>query len=473
MKLSSSENERFSFYGNMNSNNQAKGRKYTNFTDLGNYIIDCGRHQNFDFELALEYTNQHLDIEKNFGCSALATRTKSGDVVIGRNLDLTVSQYPCYITHLKFAKYETLNFTYDEVSSEKLTYTELLRRGEIEAKYYNALPMMASDSMNSQGLYMEYNMRGYEEQFICRGTNPYAPIRACTVSLPFLVTSHCASIEEALYFMRNKLNLYTLIDETIASGWNLCCMIGDATGAYGLIEIANDEIKFLPEQHGQGNYYIYPEFNSTSREQSGYGRLQFGLERIDTIQNDAQMASIMEDIMWRNEILTIPYAYRDSLGHIHFCADPKHRTKSLDWRSDNVKKLPVNKQGMYVDIDADTKEAMLVRDYKKGYENYLAGIDTKKNIVGYVKYTEYLERCNLTWVQNNDNFEALQQGLIRYYTENGTFDKLKRYYAGDEKPLRDDGNIFTTSLSFSVNCTKRRLRVKFWENPNCILYYQW
>lgn len=450
-----------------------KNQKHKNFTDLGNYVIDCDRHRYFDFNRALTYTNNHFDIETKFACSALATRSRTGDVLIGRNLDLTVSQYPCYITHIKYGKYDTLNFTYDEISSEKKSYDNLLQQGYIDAEYYNALPLFASDSMNSEGLYIEYNMRGYEEQFICMGTNPSARIRACTICLPFLVASNCATIEEALHFMRNELDLYTVLDETIASGWNLCCVIGDATGAYGLIEIANDEIKYLPEQHGQGNYYIYPEYNCISREQSGYGRLQYGLERIDKVQNETQMANLMDSIMWKNEILTIPYAYRDARGHIHFCGDPDHKTISLDWRSDNVKMLPVNKHGLYVDVDSNTQEAMIVRDYKKCYMDYMSGTHTKENLIGYEKYQEYLNRCDLTWVHTDENFDDLQRGLIKHYTENGAFEKLKRYYSGDEKPLRDDGNIFTTSLSFSVNCTKRRLRVKFWENPNTVMMYQW
>lgn len=458
---------------NVNFGWNIKNRKYTNFTDLGNYVIDCDRHRYFDFQKALDYTHRRFDIGRTLACSALATKTKSGDVLIGRNLDLTVSQFPCYITHIKYGKYDTLNFTYEEMFPKSKTYEELLRNGVIDAEYYNVLPMLASDSMNSEGLYIEYNMRNYEEQFICMGTNPTAPIRACTISLPFLVASNCATVKEALHYMRTELNLYTLLDETIASGWNLCCMIGDATGAYGLIEIANDEIKFLPEQHGQGNYYIYPEYNSTSREQSGYGRLQFGLERIDTIQTEAQMTALMDAIMWKNEILNIPYAYRDSRGHIHFCGDAGHKTESLDWRSDNVKRIPVNKNGIYIDPDESTQEALLVRDYKKCYHDYLAGIDTKRNLIGYEKYLEYLNRCDLTWVQTNENFEALQRGLIKHYTENGAFIKLKRYYAGDETPLRNDTNIFNTALSFTVNCTKKKLRVKFWENPNTVIAYQW
>ena len=77
------------------------------------------------------------------------------------------------------------------------------------------------------------------------------------------------------------------------------------------------------------------------------------------------------------------------------------------------------------------------------------------------------------WAQDNDNFEDLQRGMMKYYTENGAFEKLIRYYAGDEDPLRDDTSIFSTALSFSVNCTQKRLTVKFWEKPDTVMLYQW
>lgn len=448
-------------------------RRYQNFTDLGNYVIDCDRHRNFDFDRARAYCDQYFDIRKRIGCTAFGTRAENGDVLIGRNLDLTVSQFPCYITHVKWGKYDTLNFTYDEIGDNRTKYGELLEAGAIDEDYYNALPMVASDSMNSAGLYIEYNMREYEKQFICLGTNPECDTRICTVSLPFVVTSNCATVKEALKFMRESLNLYTMVDRSIASGWNLCCMMGDATGEYGLLEIANDEIRFLPRQHGQGNYYIYPEYNCISRDQSGYGRLQFGLERIDQIQNDAQMMDLMKQAMWKNEILCIPYAYRDQYGHIHFCADPEHKIPSLDWRSDNVRKIPVNANGKYVDISKNTPEALLVREYKRCYDLYRAGDYSEKNQMGFERYQEYLNRSDLTWVQTNENFEDLQYGLMQYYEQNGTIEKLRRYYAGDEKPLRDDGEIMTTSLSFSVNCTQKRLTVRFWEKPHTVMKYQW
>ena len=448
------------------------GKKYENFTDLGNYVILCDPFD-FDFDAALAYTNARYDkVMPAFGCSALGTKTNDGDVIIGRNADLTVSQYPCYITHMNYGKYETLNFTYDQ-SGNAPKYQTRLEQGVIEPDFLNSLPLMASDSMNSEGLYIEYNMRDYESDLVCFGTNPGAPIRVCTLNLPFVIASNCATIDEALKFIREELDLYTLRDQGFANGWNMAYMMGDATGNYGLLEIAADEIKFLPQQHGQGNYYIYPAFNAISRGQSGYGRLQFGLERMNEIQSDEDMAEMMERIMWRNEILNIPYACRDELGNIQFWADAEHTIPSLDWRSDNVKMIPVNKFGRYVDINDNTEEAKLVRGAKECYDKYMAGIDPEINVHGADLYKEYLKRCDLVWAQSDCNFEDLQKGMIRHYTETGIFDKLNAYYSGDEQALRDDGSVWTTALSLSVNCTQKRLTVKFWEQPDTVLHFQW
>ncbi len=71
-------------------------RKYKNFTDLGDYVIDCDRHRNFDFEKARRYTAKRYDYHRFMGCTALAVKSFCGDVLIGRNLDLTISQLPCY-----------------------------------------------------------------------------------------------------------------------------------------------------------------------------------------------------------------------------------------------------------------------------------------------------------------------------------------------------------------------------------------
>ncbi len=455
-------------------------KHYENFTDLGDYVIDVDEHTHFDFDRALEYSNKRYDKWSKLpggGCSALGTQAKNGDVLIGRNLDLTVSQFPCYITHVNPVdgfKYKTINFTYDELFLEGDKYKDLLKKGKIDEEYYNALPLLASDSFNEKGLYIEYNMRAFEEYMICSGTNPDCPNRICTISLPYVVAANCATVNEALDYIKNHISVYTLLDKSEASGWNLCFMIGDATGEYGLIEIARNEVMYLPYQHGQGNYYVTPKWNVLSEGQSGYGRLQFGIERIDQVQTEEDMAELMGKIMWRNEILNVEYAKRDEHGHVHFL--DKDGKPSLDWRSDNVNLIPVNKEGKYVDIYAEdlTEEAKLVKSYKEATDRIKSNIGDplKEDIDKANKYNEYLSRNDLYWASDDNNFEELQKGLIDYYKHSGIVDKLNEYYKGNEKPLRDDSFVWTTALSISANCTQKRITVKFWEKPNTVLIWQ-
>ena len=133
-------------------------KHYENFTDLGDYVIDVDEHTHFDFDKALAFSNERYDKWSKLpggGCSALGTKAKNGDVLIGRNLDLTVSQFPCYVTHVDPVdgfKYKTINFTYDELFIEGDTYEKLLSKGKIDEEYYNALPLLASDSFNEKAL---------------------------------------------------------------------------------------------------------------------------------------------------------------------------------------------------------------------------------------------------------------------------------------------------------------------------------
>ena len=145
-----------------------RNKKYRNFTDLGDYVIDCNPHVHFDFERALDFVNHRLDVTefgRHGGCSALATRTRSGDVIIGRNLDLTVSQYPCFISHVKFGKYPTLNFTYDEISQNRIRYDTLLDIGCIDDEYFNAIHQF-------HFIYQRAQVTEIENIFISSGVRP-------------------------------------------------------------------------------------------------------------------------------------------------------------------------------------------------------------------------------------------------------------------------------------------------------------
>ena len=53
------------------------------------------------------------------------------------------------------------------------------------------------------------------------------------------------------------------------------------------------------------------------------------------------------------------------------------------------------------------------------------------------------------------------------------YEKLCAFYGKgcekDEKPLRDDASIWTTSLNVGANCAQKAMKVRFWENDEIIV----
>jgi len=43
----------------------------------------------------------------------------------------------------------------------------------------------------------------------------------------------------------------------------------------------------------------------------------------------------------------------------------------------------------------------------------------------------------------------------------------------DETPLRDDANIWTTSLNVGANCAQKEIKIRFWEDDNVIYHFKW
>ncbi|MCR5402889.1 MAG: hypothetical protein K6E91_03610, partial [Butyrivibrio sp.] len=101
-------------------------------------------------------------------------------------------------------------------------------------------------------------------------------------------------------------------------------------------------------------------------------------------------------------------------------------------------------------------------------------------------YYHLLTNENRSWAHDDDNFEAIKAvAYARLHTRRdmeGKFDpscmskyeKLLAFYGygveKDENPLRDDGQIWTTSVNVGVNCAQKEIKVRFWENDEVIFH---
>jgi len=263
--------------------------EHKNFKDLGNYVIEL---PDFDdpavLERSLAALNAGGEITK-FGCTCFAKRNSKGEVVFGRNMDLDISQKCAYVYRTSFGKYKNICVTYSP--GTYLNYDEVKQVEEIPQSEMDKFLCVACDALNEKGLYIQVDLREEKENTICYGlhTNngevtradgtPWKDLRASTVAVTQLVSQNCATVAEAVEFVKNSYDWYTF---TPAPGVslgvnqnNFAFMIGDANGDYGLLEIAQDQVNFIPYQYGHANFYITPKWNALDPVGAGLGRLDW------------------------------------------------------------------------------------------------------------------------------------------------------------------------------------------------------
>lgn len=262
------------------------------------HVVDLGTYEALNFE----EVNQYLATKHDFwdsGCTAAATTVESGDTIVGRTLDFYISDKPAYICRTKVpGSYATIGVGYSSMSGE--SFETVAEKGMLE-KVHMQLPYLCTDVLNEKGLYCEINMRNGEfypdgtDKFGCSGTNPDAEIRACVIVIPRLVCENCATVQEAVEYLKT-IDFYTPKKPGFA--WNFCFLLADATGDYGLIEIAENEISFLDKQHAQTNFYVTEKFANKEEYKCGRGRYDVVMSGIDDVHSEEDMFRLIDQVTY-------------------------------------------------------------------------------------------------------------------------------------------------------------------------------
>ncbi len=506
--------------------------EHKGFKDLGQYVIELPDYTDASVEKkGLAAFNALADRGKilRFGCTAMAKKNRNGEVVMGRNMDLDISQSAAYVFKTTYGKYRNVCVSY--LPNFYMPYADLKKLDELDENVKNMLLFCACDCMNEKGLYIEMNLRERNDRLTSYGLHsvrgektrydgtPWSELRACQTAVPMLVSQNCATVEEAIEFIKNSYDWYTIGSMPGVDDNNMSFMIGDATGEYGLIEMAQDEINYIPYQYGQANFYITPRWRSIETCGAGEGRLTKVSDVIREVETLEEAMEAMKPIMWRNETLWIGESHRakdaahpNPYNQIVFQDD--RGTPQMDWRNEYVGLWPVLDDGrmliparMYEDAEKSTHDPMIKKYFDDAIATGRLVVDDgsiKFNVNGnQVTLTELMENSgkdkamsdeyrrllqneDVRWLNNDYNFEALKAAayarLHIRYNKNGVFDhsclskyeKLLAFYGygveKNETPLRDDGTIWTTSLNVGVNCAKKEMKIRFWENDDVIYH---
>jgi len=437
-------------------------KRYKNFTDLGNYMLLADELKECDIDETFA-TVRAFSGEPPKACTACAKIADNGNVLVGRNMDIDARQFPTILAPTSFGKYRTMNISY--MFNGPWKYKDILAAGELNEYYVRAVPFAATDVFNEKGLYIETNMRTPSDDFPFVPTNPGKKPASWTL-IPALACSCCATVDEALEYIKDSYDYYVFNNEASGMmGWNYAFLMADATGKYGVLESFNGELYFTPYQYGQANYYLNPTASAKELYGGGYGRLEFINKRLFRPQTKEDMLDLMASIFFSKEVLYPGNSYRDDSGKIHFVDDKENEI--CDWRSDYC-------QGVFIYDDGSVHGFSDVQDGEEAYcaarqANDEAGM--KANQASHDRYEEQRNRATAAWSVTDSNFEALQKAVVEKNAEN--ISAMEEYCNGNEDPLRDNGHVWTSSISLGIDCTDKSFVLKMWEKDNVKITMKW
>jgi len=454
--MSKSINELLSF------NWKTTNKKYRNFTDLGNYMLLVDELKECNLE-EIFATVRTFSGEPPKACTCCAKIADNSDMLVGRNMDIDARQFPTILAPTSFGKYRTMNISY--MFNGPWKYKDILSSGELNDFYVRAVPFAATDVFNEKGLYIETNMRIPSDDFPFIPTNPGKEPASWTL-VPALACSCCATVDEALDYIKDSYNYYVFNNEASGMmGWNYAFFMADATGKYGVLESFDGELHFTPYQYGQANYYLNPTASAKEVYGGGHGRLEFVNKRLFLPQTKEDMLELMAKIFFSKEVLYPGCSYRDASGKLRFVDDKGNEI--CDWRSDYS-------QAVFV-YDDNTVHGF--SDVQAGEEAYckarLAGdkAGMKANRSFHDKFEQEKNRATTAWTLSDKNFEALREAVVEKNAAN--ISAMEEYCKGNEDPLRDNGHVWTSSISLGVNCTDRSFVLKMWEKENVKITFKW
>ena len=370
---------------------------------LTDHLVDVGTITEFDEAVAMNKLEERY---LGGGCSCVVTQV-GGKNLVGRNMDLSLSENTAFKFVLDINEYKAIGITYSPFM-KGITFEEVVAGGVPEG-IRAVFPYNATDYLNEAGLYIENNMRNTEEGYVNHGTNPDSDIKIFSASIPAYVATRCKTVDEVVELVKT-LNVYTAENPV---PWNFCFTIADAEGNYGVLEIAKDKVSFLPGQNGQANYYLTPEFAKDAKFSSGKSRFAVLNEGLDKVTSPEQMLKHMEKVCYSQ------------------CYNADHlREATFDIRSEFAHTFPVNAEGNY--------------DPENGSD----------------------ENCTTAWITDDSRIDEvyemicqyMQDNYGKYYTDGVcNFDAIR----ADAKNLPD---YWVSAYSLAVDCSAKTMTARFWED---------
>lgn len=287
----------------------AEAKSGPNLIELEKYVFEVEEYTELDYEYADEYFASFND-NWGGGCSAVS-KMVDGHRLVGRNMDLNISNKCAYIVRTDAGKYRTLGlaYTFRDYSPD---YEDVKANG-ISEHFYKILPFMCDDVVNDAGLHVEVNMRhgeywpNGEDKFACSGTNPDSDHRVFNFELARYIGENCATVEEAKEYI-STLDVYSQNHY-----WNYCFIVSDSLGNSSLLEFSMNEVYWFDEEDipdmtwlsvynmkaiAQTNFFLNELSWNAEDMLSGEGRFIALQEGIDEVNSRSDMYDLMRKVQY-------------------------------------------------------------------------------------------------------------------------------------------------------------------------------
>lgn len=397
---------------------------------IKDHVIDLGIIKEINYDKLITKLNKNFESTLG-GCSvAYKAINKNKEFIVGRNMDLSISNNPAYImrTNIK-NEYKTIGISYNCFPSQ--TYENILKKGLLTKEYLKA-PFFCTDVFNEKGLYFEINMRNYEAypngepKYVCTSSK-YLEIkeyneslhnfkllekfpidkprkRICIAFVPRYLAGKCATIDDVI----EELKYLDVFSPNGIVNWNFCLFIADSKGNHGVLELARGifgqdnsmgKLVFIKDAIGQTNFYLNPEFSFLEEYKSGIGRFNKIKEMLPSIKNEKDMFNLMDTISY-NQI--------------------------------------------YIKDEWANEEKSMVKDFNS-----------------HCKFDKTSEFVSFNWWITNG---IIQSGIYQDDIEVSINQICERYESKSLQQIRDEAKYWQSSLTIITNCSKKTMHVRFFED---------
>lgn len=332
---------------------------------------------------SLDYNNSENYLKNGIpfsvGCSTLYKQLEDGTPIIGRNLDVVKGDEAVYVFNTKIeGLYDTIGLSYMPTEQSQ-TPSEIKEKGLSNA-VYKVIPFLAEDCMNSEGLYVEINLR-YNEvwpdgtpKYSCTGTNPDASQSVYMSSLPIYIATNCKNVEEAKKYVES-INVY--LEDNAGSTFGF--LIADALGNHTILEFYNNKPVWNDEETCHTNFYVNPEPFQAEEYQMGVGRYIYLKSVNEAIASQDDMFVVLDSIRCstahdvNNELYDIrteaaaakpnyTYSYLMNENNIEELYDLF--TSLSDGKIPEDINIPSNEQSIYTVVADCSNKSMFVRFFE-------------------------------------------------------------------------------------------------------------